>query len=259
MTTPLSRPVLAAFFVAACLTLLTACCRPCCPPPIPLADQVVTRGRVDRAATSGAPVATAMTTPAGATLPGGPETSSFLAAYTGARALRANPNNAGSFIWVKPGLDLRIYDQLMIDAVQIVPGPGSDLANLAPELKTRATDTFHQIMVETVEPYYDLVDTPGEHVLRVRLALTDLVPQGETLDGTPTENVGAAALEGELVDGLTGERLLAFVDRVEGSTRGEAVEEKWRPAEGALREWADALLDFLDHWEERLATGQVGR
>ena len=251
MTTSLSRQVLAALGIAACLTLLGACCRPCCPPPIPLADQVITRGHVDRARV--------VTRPASATVVATVKTSPFLAGYTGARALRPNPNNEGSFIWVKPGLDLRTYDQLLIDEVQIVPGPGSDVGSLAPELKKRATDTFHRIMVETIEPYYDLAEGPGENVLRVRLALTDLVPAGETLDGKPAASAGAAALEGELVDGLTGERLLAFVDRVEGSTRGEAVEEKWRPAEGALREWADALLDFLDHWEEKLATGQVGR
>ena len=78
---------------------------------------------------------------------------------------------------MKPGLDLREYDALMFDAVQIVPTPESRISELPAELQQRAKDGLRQIMLETIEPYYDVVDEAEEHVLRIELAITDLVAE----------------------------------------------------------------------------------
>ena len=240
MTTSIQRRVVAVALTGTLLVAFGGCARTRCCPPMPFPHQVVMRGNVDRPGDC-RPV-TAATMPAAASLP--------------ADALEPYPGHEGASFWVKPGLDLRGYDHLRFPAVRVVPASGSEVASFPDALKQRAADALKLIMLETVAPYYDVVEAPGEHVLDVRLTITDLVAAQEVAEGDPAVGVGAAALEGELVDSRTGERLLAFVDRIEGSARGTEAEAEWRPVEGAFREWADALLDFLDHWEERLAEAE---
>ena len=95
-----------------------------------------------------------------------------------------------------------------------------------------------------MSPYYDIVKRPKARVVRVQLAVTDLVAAEEGV------SPGAAVLEGRLVDGKTGETLVEFVDRRVGSARGEVAGEQWCAVEGAFRQWAEALLDFLDAHQE---------
>lgn|GEM_PF-3756284 len=47
-------------------------------------------------------------------------------------------------------------------------------------------------------------------------------------------------------DAETGEVFVTFVCRIEGSTRGTTAKEEGRPVDGAFREGADRLLDFLE-------------
>jgi len=49
-----------------------------------------------------------------------------------------------------------------------------------------------------------------------------------------------------LRDAETGEVFVTFVCRIEGSTRGTTAKEEGRPVDGAFREGADRLLDFLE-------------
>ena len=70
------------------------------------------------------------------------------------------------------------------------------------EIRAKAASYFKEILFETIEPYYSVVAEPGMHVLRVRLALTDLQPAPEMEEGKPGVHHGGAELEGELVDSL---------------------------------------------------------
>ncbi|MFV1958133.1 MAG: DUF3313 domain-containing protein [Planctomycetota bacterium] len=154
----------------------------------------------------------------------------------------------GAWSCMEPGCDLREYDELLFDPIQILASPGSDILSMPADLQEKAKAHLRKIMVETIEPYYDVVDEPGPYVLRVALAITDLQPGGgEGANGEPVD-VGSASLEAKLIDGETGELLLSFLDRIEGSTRGDYHDPQWREAEGAFHEWADALLHFLDSW-----------
>jgi len=149
----------------------------------------------------------------------------------------------GTLVWMKEGCDLRQYHYLLIDPIACVQGAGSEA--LSPEQKQKAKDAFHGILVEKVDPYYPVVKEPGPHVLRVRIALTELTPSKGDM------GVGAAALEVDLRDAQTGDVLCAAVSRIEGSMRAEGADEEWKAVEGAFHEWAERLLDFMDsHHQE---------
>ena len=168
------------------------------------------------------------------------EGSGFLDDYSG---LKKSKVNKGAWAWYKPGIDLRKYSFLQIDPIVVRALPGSATDKLSADLKKRATDGFKEVLYETIDPYYTVVPNKGANVLRVRLALTDLTP--DEGDGKQ----GSAALEGELIDSISGESLAKFVSQVSGSSKGYRAEKQWRAVEGAFIEWAERLLDYMDSFQ----------
>jgi uncharacterized lipoprotein YmbA len=162
--------------------------------------------------------------------------SGFLKDYS---KLEPHPEREGTLIWEKADVDMRDYDRLMFDDVVLHRRPGSK-TELTPQQIGKATAAFRDIFIETIEPYYTVVDAPAPHVLRVRIAITDVEPIQAGI------SVGSASIEGELLDAQSGERLLAIVDTIEGSKKGREAQEKWRAVEGAFHEWAERLLDYMD-------------
>jgi len=163
----------------------------------------------------------------------------------------------GSKIWIKESADLRTFDAIMIDPIASMPSPDAD-AVLTPELRKKAIEAFRKILVDKVGPYYPVVDKPAEHVLRVRIALTELKPtkilkpaikRGPKITLQEVD-VGAASLEVDFRDSLTNEVLCAAVSRILGSERGKEASEQWQAVEGAFHEWAERLLDFMDSHHE---------
>jgi len=148
-----------------------------------------------------------------------------------------------SWNWFKPGIDLRKYDYLLIDPIVVMGAKGSATEKLSDDLKKRATDGFRNVLFETIDPYYSVVKEPGAHVLRVRIALTDLTPD----EG---EGEGSASLEGELIDAQSGEKLAAFISTVQGSKGGWRAEKKWLAVEGAFIAWSKRLLEYMDSFHE---------
>ena len=170
----------------------------------------------------------------------GPQGVGFLDDYS---KLEPNEERAGSWLWLKDGIDLRKYDYLQIDPIIIMAPEGSATDALPDDLKKKATDGFKAVLFEKIDPYYSVVEGKGEHVLRVRIALTDLTPD----EG---EGEGSASLEGELLDSQTGESLGKFISTISGSKKGWRAKDKWLAVEGAFIEWAERLLDFMDSFHE---------
>ena len=165
------------------------------------------------------------------------KTSGFLGDYS---KLTAKPNDPSAWVYYAPGMDLRDYDSLNIPPIRVIPAPNSDAADLDAETNRKVAAAFRKILTEKIDPYYSVTDKKGPHTMTLRIAITDVRP---AKDGVP---IGAAAMECELIDSVTGQRLAAAVDRKEGSTKGTEAPEEWRQVEGAFREWAQGLLDFMD-------------
>jgi hypothetical protein len=135
----------------------------------------------------------------------------------------------------------------MIDRVVAYLPEGERASDLDAETVGKAAAAFHRILVETLSPYYTVVGEPGPYTLRLRIALTDVRPAPQP-GSRPTGSVevGEAAMEAEMLDAASGERLAAVIDRIRGSEAGYRAPERWRHVEGAFREWSRRILDYID-------------
>jgi hypothetical protein len=221
-----------ATLAAAALLANASCARSrCCPCPptatAPTAAVVTTAVPATAAASAASPIPF--------------HTSGFLADYA-----RLKPGaHPGTWYWMKDGIDLRAYDNVRFEPIELRFVPGSVGAAATDEQRAKATNGFTKILKDRLSPYFPVLDAAAPDTLAVRIALTDVQPSGSGVDGQSAQ-VGGATLEGEIKDAVTSEILVTFVSRIEGSTRGETAKEEWRPVEGAFREWADRLLDFLE-------------
>jgi hypothetical protein len=191
------------------------------------------------------PAPAAPTTPAAAVAPAATpipiRTSGVLGDYSGMRPGR----HPGTWYRAKDGVDLRVYDNVLLEPLELRFAEGTVGAAATEEMCSKAKTCFLEILRARVAPYYPVLDEPQPHTIAVRMVLTEVDPAVAAREGVAAQ-VGGATIEGEFRDAVTGEVLVAFVSRIEGSTRGEVAKEEWKPVEGAFREWADRLLDFLD-------------
>lgn len=99
---------------------------------------------------------------------------------------------------------------------------------------------------------FEVVDAPGEGVLLLRTAITDVIPSKVYLNlhwsTTATGlGVGGAAMEAEFVDSVSKERILAVVD----SRKGKRVKyfnglSKWKHTQDVFKQWAKMLNELVE-------------
>lgn len=188
----------------------------------------------------------------------------FLGDYS---QLKQGGEDQAVLTYIKPGVNFKVYKKLMIDPVEIWYSPDVEYKGIQPDQLKELTDYFHNALVKAVEDRYPVVNAPGEDVLRIRAAITDvipgkpvtgtlstLIPIGIAISGTKKAatgthaSVGQTAVEAELIDSLTYERLAAAVDRragKKGAFRGE-----WDDAKDAFDLWAERLRNRLDEWNK---------
>jgi hypothetical protein len=188
------------------------------------------------------------------------ETSGFLNNYAN---FKPGEEDQPNLVYLNPGRDLRPYNKLLIDHVVVYFHPESENKGIDPVQLAELTRYFHQALVNALKDGYVLVERPGEGVLRIRTAITDIesgrpvggavstvVPVGAAVSiikkSTTGSNmaVGRASMEIELVDSLSGVRMAAAIDRREGGKK--VVSGKWTAIEEAFEYWAHKLRVWLD-------------
>ncbi|MDM0109487.1 DUF3313 domain-containing protein [Variovorax sp. J22R24] len=149
--------------------------------------------------------------------------------------LKAQPANGGFLCWRQAGVNWRSYDKVMFERIQVYVTPATAQSPIDPsDLKT-LVDYFHSAMVKSVSPEVQVVNVAGPGVLRVRLALTSLVPTNtlESMAGTAvpygfvaeigsgaatgrpvgsTPYLGKTGLEAQFRDGASGTVLAECAD-----------------------------------------------
>ena len=193
------------------------------------------------------------------------EQSGFLGDYS---QLREAKENEALYVYVNPKADCRKYSKVIIDPVTLWgKAEDSPLAELDEKdqkmLATRGWGTIDDAMRKAD---FAIAVQPGSDVMRVRAAVTEAtkakvmlantvavapyVWQAATLWGMGTGKwpfLGELAGEMEVVDSLTGERLMAGVDKVSG-TMGSNMDPRAR--------WDDVRKGF-DHWREKIGKRMV--
>lgn len=176
----------------------------------------------------------------------------FFKAFTGKedKALR---------VYVNPQTDWKQYDKIFMDPVTVWGDAGGGLMGASSEDLQTLADYLDASIREQLKSDYEFVDRPGRGVLRLRVALTEAKGTPRVLNVATTAGygraasmlkrvttgthafVGAASVEGEILDSLSDERLFAAVDRRAGA----------KTLKGALSKWND-VQEALDWWSARL-------
>jgi hypothetical protein len=157
----------------------------------------------------------------------------FLSDYS---KLQPAPDGSQAMVWRKPGVDFKIYTKVLVDRLNFFYHQDAEYKGIDPtELKALA-DYFHEAFVKDLGTAYPLVNEPGAEVLRVRAALTDIIPNKPAVSvvtlvvpyltfadlgtsavakGGPGSNfyVGSTTIEVEFLDSITNEQVAAYVDR----------------------------------------------
>ncbi|CAK0761582.1 exported hypothetical protein [Gammaproteobacteria bacterium] len=175
--------------------------------------------------------------------PPAPTQSGFLKDYG---QLAAKPGREGTLYYEKPGVNWSKYNRVMIDSVRIAPLKNDAQRRMSNRDLLMLATYFEYSMRDSVLRKYGIAKKPGSGVLKVRAAITDVQSSASLssqMANKPSSAYGSVSMEGEIVDSMTNERLVAIVDVKAGDAYASFV--KWDDATRTFDQWADQLYEVL--------------
>ncbi len=195
------------------------------------------------------------------------EVSGFLGDYS---ALVPDAKNGDLLLYEKDMYVLRKYNKFIFDPVTIYLLPEAQARGIDPDDLERLAIYFRKAVTDELEKSgrYQIVTDPGPDVLELNVAITNAEPTGGKKNavvkgaatvatvgvapGTsllvPRLSVGKVGIEGEMLDSVSGDRLVAFVTSKGGRRwfSGFNAFKKWGDIEAAFRSWAKNFRERLD-------------
>ena len=172
-----------------------------------------------------------------------PKRTGFLSDYKG---FREGPKGGADLVYIKQEVDWKSYDKVMIDPVLIWFSSDADYRGINPQELQQLADYFREAITKNLEDAYSVVDEPGKDTLRLRVAVTNVIPTNPELDAVTSHipqtrlisqvkkmttgshlYVGGASLEAELLDSQTQERLIAAIVSRYGEKKLLQMKDKW--------------------------------
>ena len=182
-----------------------------------------------------------------------PPHSGFLQDYA---TLQQDPGDKSLFWYEVPDVDWKKYPKLMIDPVVVYLHPEAKNRQIDPEALSELTEYFRNAVIEEVQDAYPVVERPAPDVLRIRAAITDIIPANPLINATMVVAVGlpvdmgGASMEAEFLDSVTNKPLVAVVDKKVGipvNPEDYVVGfTQWGHAKTACDAWAELLRESLD-------------
>jgi hypothetical protein len=186
----------------------------------------------------------------------------------------------GAYNYRDPNANFGKYNKLLVDRVKIFFKDDSEYKGIDPDELKMLTDYIYQAIEKAVGDAYPMVKEAGPDVLRLRIAVTDLVPNkpeasvttlvvpflwvGEAGAGAATSEAGTtpftgqATIEFEALDSTSSQQLSAYIETklakkykwTEGVTEGVSsyvkAYSKWDYTKKAVDVWAQLLRQRLD-------------
>lgn len=193
------------------------------------------------------------------------EPAGFLGDYSD---LKPGGKGEPGLLYVRSGVDWMRYDSIIIDSVQFWNSSGTQ--QLTDEERRTLGSHFFGQLEKQLSKTFKLVHQPGPTTLRLRVALTEakganvpadvitgVIPQLRAitmlggLAADKAEFVGEAAVEVEMLDSTSNQRLGAMVDERWGTKSPTTVFKEWGDVEKATDYWAE-------HLEKRLVNLRAG-
>jgi len=187
----------------------------------------------------------------------------FLSDYA---KLGKDPQDFADKVYVNKNTVFKLYDKFMIDQVVFFTKDDAEYKGLAAEDLTEISTHFYNAIVDELSGAYTHTDKPGTGVMRLRVAITDLIPTNPVTSGITTVvpvgivltsakratsgahvGMGGASFEAEILDSQTNELLAAAIDAETGK-KYKVVKNftKWAQVKGICDEWAGNLKKRLD-------------
>ena len=101
----------------------------------------------------------------------GPGSSGFISGNPAFEAVKDIP---GAKIYRKPGFATPSYTKVLIDPIEIWVAQDSKYKGLDADESKAIADTLRQILTQELEPEYPVVNEPGDGVLGMRIAITNV-------------------------------------------------------------------------------------
>jgi hypothetical protein len=182
--------------------------------------------------------------------------------------LQPAPGGGGALCWRDDGVNWKQFDKVMFERIQVYLQPGS-LQPVDPSDLKMLVDYFHNDLVKDMQSVAQVVTAAGPGVLRVRIALTNLVPTNQvaSLAGTAVPygfaaEIGSGAATGRPVGstpylGQTGMEV-QFRDGGSGKVVAECADTEIglkyaadlnSGATKAAEAWVNGYLDSFTQWE----------
>lgn len=165
----------------------------------------------------------------------------FLSTYDNLR-----PAGENRMRYISP--ELRDYTAFIVDPVESRLEDGV----LSPDDRAAALNYFREAMIRAIRAAgFAVTDDVGPHVARVRLALTGVAKSEWWMKLYPAARfsgagTGGAAMEGEVIDSMTGRELGAVVQAASGNQFNLANFSTLSDVESAIDKWADNARQRLE-------------
>lgn len=181
-----------------------------------------------------------------------PPGSGFLSDYS---KLHEDKYGDRSLRWYeKENFNWHQYRKIMLDPIVVYYHPEATYRQIDPEAVKKLTDYFRKVVEEELGDEYPIVTAPGPDVLRIRAAITEIVPANPAINLVTTAAVfvpldmGGAAIESEFLDSQTNEVMAAMVDKKMGNPLDPRFYRGFTTmgyAKGAFQAWVGELKKAL--------------
>ncbi|MCW8930727.1 MAG: DUF3313 family protein [Gammaproteobacteria bacterium] len=155
---------------------------------------------------------------------------------TDSSLLQSVPDEPGKRFYEKENVDWSQYHSVMIEDVTINDADNADGMSRRDRLMMGIY--FQNSMRMSVQKKYVVTNRPDTGVLIIRASISDATT-GSSLSGAMGGEYGNVVIEGEIIDAMSGEPLVAIIDRQDGEFLS------------AYSDWDDVAIAF-DDWSEQL-------
>lgn len=182
----------------------------------------------------------------------GPAQTGFISDYS---KLHKNPNFEGSWVYFNPEKTLKSYSRFIINPVQVRLSSKGKMWDIDESRLHAISHYVHdQFVSELTKSGYNIVNTPGEETLILRVAITEVAPtrminphRSLTVGGI---SLGGASGEAELIDALTGEVIVAALESQKGEKGFDGMTE-YGNTQNVMDRWVKRLVARMDKEQGR--------
>lgn len=179
-----------------------------------------------------------------------PSNSGFLEDYS---RLRVDQNGDRSMQWwERKDFNWNQYRKIMLDTVVLNYHPEAKDKEIDSEKVKQLTDYFRKAVEKKLTDEYPIVTTPGSDVLKIKTAITEIIPTSPAINYPAMAvvffpiDMGGAVIEAEFLDSETNEVMATMVDKKMGSPFKPRAFSRMGYTRAAFDGWAKDLRIALE-------------